>query len=347
MKIWFISGYSGHLLRPNDFISGKEECYGSEFALLEIAKRLQATVFSSTPKGYSNDYLGIDWRSDQDYEEMVKISPPDVMIVSRFAAWFIEHTIPNCKCYLWLHDLVPHMISKHGMLSKNVMGVIIPQIEKFVCVGYEMIPNLHHYGIHPSQCVVIKNGITVDPLWSKELLRSKKIKNTFIYSSWAEKGLWNLLDHWNLVLGVIPDARLEVYYNHSLEEIERRKKYSYNSVTYHGRVTQDVLFEAMKKSEYWLFPNEFPETCCTTSFEMGYYGCIQITNSRGELKHNVRGNLIDIDEANDAFWRIVVDVLKTIKDDDHLKKLIVDRQYKFAVNQTWDKRKEEWLSLIK
>ena len=358
MKIWFVSSLSGDLLIPETF---QNQCYGSEFAFVEVAKRLGATCFSNTPKGYKLSLDGIEWRSDHDYEELVKENPPDVLVISRFLAFFFQHTIPsNCKVYLWLHDLVPHTA---GGIPINVMGVVIPQVTKFICVGNEMVNgvslgdvSLKKYGIEPRHCVVIKNGITLDPTWpsSEKLslkatvkaIRSHKQKNTFIYSSWAAKGLWNVLDKWHDVLKVMPDAVLNVYYNHSPEDVERRSKYNFPSIHYHGRVTQDVLFEAMKTAEYWLFPNDFPETCCTTAYETAYYGCIQITNNRGELKYNVPGLLIERDATDDPFWGVVLDILKTTQDDDHLKDLLVERQYKFASAQTWDVRADEWRALF-
>jgi hypothetical protein len=65
---------------------------------------------------------------------------------------------------------------------------------------------LSKYGIEPSKCYIIKNGITLDSQWNIDNM--KKIHNSFIYSSWTEKGLWNLLDHWPKVLEIMPDARL-------------------------------------------------------------------------------------------------------------------------------------------
>ena len=119
-----------------------------------------------------------------------------------------------------------------------------------------------------------------------------------------------------------------------------------DSIIHHGRVHQEELFEAMKTTDYWLFPNVFPETCCTTAMEMGYYGVIQITNSRGELKNNVSGNLIGRDDPDETFWRVAIDVLRAMKDDEHLKEVIRIKQFRWCKEQTWDRRKDQWVQLL-
>jgi len=353
-SIYFITSYAGKLLHPETFHTS---CYGSEFALVEIASRLgkeyDVTVFSETPQGYTKEFMNITWRSSKDYSNVIQ-KVPDYIVISRYINVFLDYHIPDkSKVYVWLHDLVPHMHHHTGRIPIGYMGCVIPRVTKWVPVGNQMTYEktlgggvyLSKYGIEKHMCYTIKNGITIEDGWDP-LTYKGKVKNSFIYSSWAEKGLWNLLNNWDKVLSIMPDATLNVYYSHSEEEQQKFKTYNYNSVTYHGRVEQKDLFEAMKKSDYWLFPNEFPETCCTTAMEMGYYGVIQITNSKGALKENVGGCLIKKEECDDAFWRTVFDILETCKDDEHLKEVIRKKQFKWCKEQTWDNRAKQWKSLF-
>lgn len=356
-KIYFITSYAGQLLHPETF---HEQCYGSEFALVEIASRLgkdyDVIVFSETPRGYNKHIMNVTWRSSQDYQEVIESSTPDIIIISRYINTFLDYFIPDGpKVYVWLHDLVPHMQHHTGMIPIGYMGCVIPRVTKWIPVGNQMVVekslggNVHlsKYGITPKMCYTIKNGITIEKGWDP--LKHKKNRHSFIYSSWAEKGLWNLLDNWEGVLKIMPDAVLNVYYSHTEDEQKRFREYKArygDSIVHHGRVEQKSLFEAMKKTEYWLFPNEFPETCCTTAMEMAYYGVIQITNSRGALKENVCGCMINRDECDETFWRTALDVLETCRDDDHLREIIIKKQFEWSKEQTWDVRAERWKNLF-
>jgi hypothetical protein len=125
--ICFISSYAGQLLIPETF---DKHCYGSEFAFVEIATRLginnNVVAFSGTPEGYIRKLNNVLWKSDRDYDEWITNNHVDIIIISRYVSAFYEYKIPNgVKVYVWLHDLVPHMQCKNGMLPIYCMGDII------------------------------------------------------------------------------------------------------------------------------------------------------------------------------------------------------------------------------
>ena len=128
--VYFITSYAGHILQPDTFHT---QCYGSEFALVEIASRLgkdhKVTVFSGTPKGYRKDFMNIDWRSDKDFPETLAEGVPDYIVISRYINVFLDYPIPDGpKIFVWLHDLVPHMQHHTGMIPISYMGCVLPRV---------------------------------------------------------------------------------------------------------------------------------------------------------------------------------------------------------------------------
>jgi glycosyltransferase involved in cell wall biosynthesis len=117
---------------------------------------------------------------------------------------------------------------------------------------------------------LINNGINIsDFKWNCR----EKIKNKFIWSSCAYRGLHLILNLWDKVLEKIPDATLDIcsyeIFPKNSEETEMKQIIDkHESIVHHGKLDTNALYELASKCEYWLYTNTFPETSCITAMEM-------------------------------------------------------------------------------
>tara|TARA_R110000772_G_scaffold59349_5_gene134439 strand:- start:1755 stop:2765 length:1011 start_codon:yes stop_codon:yes gene_type:complete len=168
-----------------------------------------------------------------------------------------------------------------------------------------------------------------------------KVRDSFIYSSAADRGLYRLLQMWPEVLLEMPNATLNVFCpGYSSPEVKNWPE----GVTYHGTVSQEVLHAWQMKSEYWLHPTDYVETYCITALEMQYAKVIPITTrlaALDEIVHN-RGYLLNQGETNQSF----INIIKEIKNSNGLKDVFRNKGHQWAKQQDWNVRVIEWVQLI-
>ncbi len=59
---------------------------------------------------------------------------------------------------------------------------------------------------------------------------------------------------------------------------------SHDKIHFYGNVPQNILFQHLKASMIFLYPNTFPETCCTSILEAMGARCNIITSDLGALR---------------------------------------------------------------
>src|SRR5689334_9604779 len=121
------------------------------------------------------------------------------------------------------------------------------------------------------------------------------------YFSAYYRGLDCLLDMWPVIYQKTDGkATLDIYYgwqswealsgDHTLKprieaKLEALKKYG---VTEHGRVSHEELAKAMKETDVWAYPTEFPEIHCITALKAQQAGCWPVVTDVGALKETVK-----------------------------------------------------------
>lgn len=188
---------------------------------------------------------------------------------------------------------------------------------------------------------VIGNGLNPAD-WSSE--KPEKVKNRFIYTSRHRDGLDTLVSIWPAVLEEAPDATLVIAQPESMEEHAPLPEIP--SVRFMGQVSSDQLREEISVAEYWLNPTSHVEEYGLTALEMMMGGVKVISKPSGNLSELIidRGWVIDdreisIDGACLNAWR-------TCRDSAEEADKRLDAAHKFAKEQSWEKRCNEWLALI-
>lgn len=320
---------------------------GSETHAVELCRQIHLY-------GYFDTYIfcdceeeetvdGVKYRKISNYPEFINKNYVHTIIVSRYLE-YLPLTIKGWSenIYVFLHDL----------LTPSTIIPVDNKVKKIFCLTewhrdyvWEFFPTLkekityHYYGIN------------------KELFNKKeKIRNSFIYSSTANRGLLQLLEMWPKIYSRYPDATLQIFCdleNKWVNTFYREKiiyikclleKYKDMGISHRGWVNKRTLYDTWEKSQYWFYPCTFTETFCMTALEAAISGTLAITNGKGSLENTVgdRGFTIPGD-PQDPSWQekalyVLFDIIDNTRGSD-----LVERNYEWAKKLTWSSQAENFL----
>lgn len=346
LSVIFITSYAGNF--NGQEYKTKGTVYGSELACINIATQLtkwyKVTVFvNGNVDLVQDDVRYVGWSR---YDEICKKNKPDICVVSRYINFWIHNVNYAKKTYLWCHDTYIHSALQGKMLPENgtpLLMNLLGGINKIVCVGNEQKKTFFDHIPDNKKCV-IPNGINI----KRKYKLKEKVPNSFVFcSSPSLKHLKYALQVFPKVSEILEGATLSIYYSELDDECKKLMENQPN-VTWYGKVSHEEMIDILYKTEYWLYPTRFFETCCTVTYETGYCGCIQITSNVGALKENVKGIIIDEVPGTPSFEIALINQLKVLSgpEGEKEKLKILSHQYQWCVNQTWEKRGLMWKELF-
>ena len=332
MKVLVYIGYQKKSLEYQDFIDGND-IGGTEITALKLAEHLakygiESYFGGNIRPGYHNKVEWLDLVGCGSKHFDVAISASYLHFVDTIDSKYKIFWWHNTDFYSWLNGnsvydssyLNSFKIDKHIALTEWHKNTIQDK-----------------YGIQRPIEVI---GNSLDRKTFKE--KRNKIRDSFIYSSAADRGLYRLLSMWPEVRLKMPNATLNVFCpGYSQPDVEEWPE----GVTYHGTVSQEELHEWQEKSEYWLHPTDYEETYCITALEMQYAGVIPVTTKVAALEEVVgkRGYLLDPNETNEKF----IDIITELKSSTGLKNVFINKGYQWAKQQSWNLRILDWIKLLK
>lgn len=304
---------------------------GSETFIVELSRNIakmtnfDVYVFCNTKEECKID--NVKYKKIEKYINFINTHKIHTCIISRYSEYVpvtCENDINNI--YLVLHDLIP---------STN----IIPMNDKikgiFCMTDWHKKYFLNIFPMMEKKTFIISNGININNYPNKNI---NKKKNSFIYSSTANRGLINLLKMFPKIKEKIPDATLNIFcdlnhkwvkstanYEISLIEklLEDQKEYIIN----HGWVKKDILTNFFIESEYWLYPCTFQETFCVTALEAASSCTLAVTNDLAGLTDTVgdrgiiiKGNPITEEWQEKAILSLIEIVNNSIKKNELITK---------------------------
>ena len=338
---------------------------GSETYIIEMARYIkqndffeQIIVFCNTPEEKDEHFEGVNYLHLNKYYEFINNNYIHTCVVSRFSEYlpvtfsgFVENV------YFVVHDLTP---------SGNVIP-INPKLKNIFCLTEwhsdylsNIYPTLKHiivpfyYGIDDS-ADGFPNIQHID-------INQYKQKYKFIYSSYPNRGLLELLQMWTEIYKFQPKATLHIYSNIENEwsnrvEPDKMLKikellYSYLErnigVHYYGWVSKKELAEAWKTSQYWLYPCTFMETFCLTALEAAKSKTLAITNNLAALKNTVgnRGIIIEGDPTTKEWQDNTLMRIKQLLTDTNnsFYKEQIENNYNWALNLSWNNQANKLLN---
>lgn len=315
----------------------KEGVGGSETFIIEmarnIAKLIDFDIYVFCKCSDEEICDSIKYKKLNEYIPFINQYQIHTCIISRFSEYIpitLENNIDNV--YLVVHDLLPS-------------GNIIPMTDKmkgiFCMSDWHREYFLQTFSMLKDRTFVFPNGINID-----KYLNINKKKNTFIYSSFPNRGLINLLKMFPKIRKRMPDATLNIFCNtknnyvqsvakEEMNEVDKLLEEQKDYVTNHGWVTKDVLRKYWLESEYWLYPCTFQETFCVTALEAAASGTLAICNNLAALNDTVgdRGLMINGDASSEEWQNEVIERLVNLTEEE--KNELIEKNRKWSEEYDW------------
>lgn len=324
---------------------------GSETFIIEIARyikkqdKFDVYVFCNTPNQEDENFEGVNYKHLNKYYEFINTNYVKHCIISRFSE-YLPLTFKGFSenVYFIIHDLTPSgVVIPIDKKLKNIFCLTDWHVQYFTNIFPQLkhITQPFHYGID--------NRFQCDGM-------NKKINHKFIYSSFPNRGLLQLLQMWPKIYKKEPTSTLHIYSdinNKWSNEVEPEKmssikkllnEYSINEnglgIYYHGWVTKKELADAWITSDVWFYPCTFMETFCLTALEAASSKTFVVTNDLAALQNTVgnRGAIIKGDPTTEEWQEEALNKLFYYMDENNKveKQNFIEMNYEWATNLSWE-----------
>lgn len=356
--------YSGYASKPFNADSLRRQALGgSETATIRTAKEFRKLGYDVTVAGHVIDSVsddGVRYISRSNLQDFLDRNKLDIVIISRYLHFLTQYRFLTDQLYLLNHDVcylpwgMDQTKENNWSLQAEIGDAIfengISKFNKVICLtnwhkGY--YSNL--YPFTTDKIYVWGNGIEFEMFPPHR----EKIKNKFIWTSRAVRGLRRMLDMWPDIKERYPDATLDVYsYSAAGEEDVMQRCIELEGVTHHGGVPQSVLLDRIQDAEYWFYPTNFEETYCITALEMQYSKVCCVCTNLAALRDTAGDRAVTFEipkegYGSEEFKKIALDSLFSVMDNPELKESLVEKAYEWSLVQSWKHRSLELDQLFK
>ena len=338
---------------------------GSETYIIEMARYIQKRgefdvyVFSNC-EGDGETFEGVIYKPLSEYFRFIKENYVHSCMISRFSEYLpvtFESFVENV--YFVIHDLTPSgIVIPINKKLKNIFCLTEWHVEYFTAIfpSLKDITFPFYYGIDITNFILSKERTTKKP-------------HSFIYSSFPNRGLLELLQMWPKIYEHQPNASLHIYsdvdnkwsndvepgkMNQIRELLQNYNAYSKSqndvdgvdrgrmNVYYHGWVDKKTLAKAWVSADIWFYPCTFMETFCLTALEAAATKTLAVTNNLAALQNSVgnRGVIIKGD-ATTKEWqdKALVKLFKVMDAaNEKYKNMLIDANYEWAMDMSWESR---------
>ncbi len=335
---------------------------GSETYIIEIARyvqksgKFQTIVFCNTPDGGEEIFENTIYKPLSSYYEFINTTYVDTCIISRFSEYLpVTYKGFSENVYLVVHDLTPS-------------GIVIPmekKLKNIFCLTEWHVSHLS--AIFPQLSnIMVPFYYGIDSTFTNGVVGGKgPTKNKFIYSSFPNRGLLQLLQMWPKIIENVPTSTLHIYSdvnNKWSNDVEPQKMQqirellaamsdSKYGIHYHGWVSKKELAEAWLSADIWFYPCTFAETFCLTALEAASSKTFVVTNDLAALQNTVgnRGCIIKGDPTtaewqeealNQLFYYLVSDIDGK---NDVKKNQLIDENFAWANSLSWESQAQKML----
>jgi tetratricopeptide (TPR) repeat protein len=315
---------------------------GSETYIIEMSKWIQrfgnydTIVFCNCNE--ADIYENVTYIPLSKYPEFIATNHVDTVIISRYTE-YIPCTIAGHvdKIHLVLHDV----------LQEGQIIATHPKLKRIYCLSEWHVSQL--LSLFPQvtdKAVPLYYGLDWQAAGAPE-----KRPYSFIYSSFANRGLLPLLQMWPLIYEREPRATLHLFcdvdhwwVNQVAPEMAQQirelllKFGETNGIYYHGWVNKAALMAGWETADVWFYPTTFNETFCLTALECARSKTLAITMDLGSLSNVVgdRGVLLKGDPMNPDWQREAVNLVFDYLGDTERKQRLVEENYKWSLEYTWE-----------
>ena len=354
---------------------------GSETYIIEMARYMQKRgefdvyVFCNCEE-VGEVFEGVTYMPLHKYYRFIKENYVHSCMVSRFSEYLpvtFESFVENI--YFVVHDLSPSgFVIPMNVKLKKIFCLTEWHVEYFTAIfpSLKDITEPFYYGIDFGNFMAGETRETRETREIKEIEdssktenisieiseKSQKVPHNFIYSSFPNRGLLELLKMWPRIYEHQPKASLHIYcdVNHKWSnDVEPEKmqniktlfeKYdAYNhgmNIYYHGWVNKKTLANAWLTADIWFYPCTFMETFCLTALEAAATKTLVITNHLAALQNSVgnRGIIIKGDATTEEWREKALGKIFKVMDstDNKMKNVLIEANYEWAKDMSWENR---------
>jgi predicted O-methyltransferase YrrM len=331
---------------------------GSETYIIEMARYIQKSglfdVFVFCNCQEEENFEDVIYKPLSEYYTFIKENYIHTCIVSRYSE-YLPVTFKGWteNVYMVVHDLTP-------------TGIVIPmdkKLKKIFCLTEWHVDYLSQ--IYPTLKDIMEPfyyGIDFNKFKNDNIVLKQQYK--FIYSSFPNRGLLELLQMWPKIYEFQPQASLHIYCDiegkwvndvqpQMMQEIrklfkEYRVEENNMNIYYHGWVNKRVLADAWLSADIWFYPCTFMETFCLTALEAATTRTLAITNNLAALQNSVghRGVVIKGDPIEAEWQEKALEKIKKYLDpvNIELKNELIERNYEWASTLSWESRSKQLLN---
>jgi len=365
---------------------------GTESAIYNLSKLLSKkyTVYVMTPSpnilsvNHNLQYLPLN-------EEFIKSIRPDIIVFqgqSVLPRTFFTDINPNILLWNWIH----HDISVE-FIKPNVIHY---PFDKYIFVSnWQKNRYIQKFKLQHNKCATLPNGIS--PFIQLDQLKHLTKEKTLVYFSTPYRGLIVAYYLFQVIKKYIPDIKFKVFSCFGREIVKSKTEYlpikdaneachnDYDRyykhvyelliqdphIEFYGSVPQKVLFDHVKTSMIFFYPNTYAETCCTSILEAMAHRCNVVSSELGAIPETANGfaNLYNpnIDVLHDAYSTdycvthpVQIDQIPESYQRQFMEKTIdliinyysdynqqlLSNQQTYVSNCTWEKRREIFTRFI-
>ena len=326
---------------------------GSETYIIEMARYIQQHGFFNVVvfcKCKTTDlFEGVVYYSLNKYFSFISENVIHTCIISRFSEYLpvsLDSRIENI--HMVIHDLTP----------SGVVIPIHPKLKKVFCLTEWHVE--HMSLVFPQlkdRLVPFYYGIDFDKFGSVNNYSEIKIPYKFIYSSFPNRGLLQLLQMWPKIINIQPLACLHIYSDvdgkwvNSVEGEQMKlirgllNNYKNLNIHNHGWVGKKELADAWLTSDIWLYPCTFKETFCLTALEAAITKTFVVCPNLAALNNTVgnRGVIVDGDATTETWQNLTIDLLFNYLNNVNTKMELINKNYEWAKTLSWKAQSEKLL----
>jgi hypothetical protein len=331
---------------------------GSETYIIELARYIQKSglfnvyVFCNCEEG--ENFEGVQYKPLSEYYQFIKGNYIHTCIVSRFSE-YLPVTFKGWteNVYLVIHDLTPSgVVIPVDKKLKKIFCLTEWHVEYFTQIfpGLKNITFPFYYGIDFQKFHNRNNAVIKTPY-------------KFIYSSFPNRGLLQVLQMWPKIYEFQPLASLHIYSDidgkwvnqvqgammNQIRELMNEYNVRENNMNiyYHGWVDKGTLANAWLSADIWFYPCTFMETFCLTALEAALTKTLVISNHLAALQNTIgqRGVIIKGDAATTEWQDEALLKIKKYLDPQNLerKNELIERNFDWASTLSWENQADKLL----
>ena len=352
---------------------------GSEYSMLKLAYKLQNKGYDVTVAGdVQVGWLwGVKWvnedalknnRGPRGLNEAhdVRVKDHYDIVVGNNYISFIKHLeavdISFDKAYFWMHNEDYYKWYKGEELNEYKSYFKHPKLKAIIGVSKfhanilkKNASKLFNYTPQEANTYIrsIDNAIDLDDYteWKNvpiEIDTDNKVKGRVIWSSSPDRGLEMILRNWSDWKAKRPDLSLVVCSPpYSVNWLDKKMLKGLKDVEWKANLCPLDLKREIAKAEYWIYCSDYVETYCISALEM-MMGKVKImTTGTGNIMSLIgsgdRGEICTMD-PDSVINDLLNDINKPLYNTRQTNK--VNKALRWAKNENWDNRVNEWISLI-